>query len=204
CRNLLALQLSAVHRGAPTAQIGGVVYGIVPSAVASASAAPVRQLVEQYVGRASTIVRARVLVAIGNQVKDVSEIPRSRQTADKILRVLNAEPGAAIAEMDDVRASALLMDFAEAYAGDPALTGGPVATLMAHDAAHRTNYTATLEAYLDTFRDMDEAARTLNVHTNTVRYRMRQLNRMVDLRLDDPSQRLGLMLQLRLLRIARA
>ena len=204
CRNLLALQLSAIHRGAPTAQLGGVVYGIVPSAAAGASAVSLRQLLEKYVTRASTVVRARILVAIGNQVADIGAIPLSRQTADTILRVLTAEPGTGIAEMDDVRATALLMDFAEAYADDPALTGGPVGTLMAHDAAHRTNYTETLEAYLDAFRDMDEAARVLNVHTNTVRYRMRQLNRMVDLRLDDPSQRLGLMLQLRLRRIARS
>ncbi|MGI8608955.1 MAG: PucR family transcriptional regulator, partial [Candidatus Dormibacteria bacterium] len=203
CRNLLGLQLSAIHRGVPTAQLGGVVYAVVPSARAGTTIAPLRQLLEQYVKRAAAVVRTPVLVGIGSQVESIAGIPRSRQTADKVLRVLNAEPGLGVAEMEDVRASALLMDFAAAYAGDPALEGGPAGALQAYDVAHRTNYTETLEAYLDAFGDMDAAATALDVHANTVRYRLRQLKRIVDLHLDDPSQRLALMLQLRLLRAAR-
>jgi hypothetical protein len=199
CRNLLALQLSAVHRGSPTAQVGGVVYAIVPSlAAAGTSAAPLRQLMEQFVARAASLVKVTVLVGVGPLVRSVAEIPASRGTADKVLRVLRAEPGVSIAEMDDVRASALLMEFASAYADDPALTGGPVELLRTYDAEHNTNYTETLSAYLDAFGDVDAAARILNVHANTVRYRLRQLHKLADLRLDDPSQRLALMLQLRL------
>jgi len=199
CRNLLALQLSAVHRGAPTAQVGGVVYAVVPSvAAATASSAPLRQLMEQFIVRAATLVKASVLVGVGPLVRSVAEIPTSRNTADKVLRVLKAEPGLAVAEMDDVRASALLMEFASAYADDPAMTGGPVQTLRSHDAEHHTNYTETLSAYLDAFGDIDVAAGALSVHANTVRYRMRQLRKLADLRLEDPSQRLALMLQLRL------
>jgi DNA-binding PucR family transcriptional regulator len=100
--------------------------------------------------------------------------------------------------MDEVRATALLLEFAAAYANDPALVGGPVQELQAHDKEHRTSYTETLSAYLDAFGDIDGAARLLGVHANTVRYRLRQLSRFADLKLDDPSQRLALMLQLRL------
>lgn len=202
CRNLLALQLSAVHRGAPTAQVGGVVYAIVPSLSPKASAAALRQLMEQYVARAAGVVKASVLVGIGPPVDSVTQIPASRSTADKVLRVLKAEPGLTVAEMDEVRASALLMEFAAEHADDPALTGGPIRQLLAHDEEHHTNYTHTVAAYLDAFGDVDEAARMLDVHANTVRYRLRQLHKVVDLHLDDPSHRLALMLQLRLLKAA--
>ena len=202
CRNLLALQLSAVHRGAPTAQVGGVVYAIIPSLAVGSSAAPLRQLMDQYVARAAGLVKARVLVGIGSHVRSVADIPASRSTADKVLRVLKVEPGMNVAEMDEVRASALLMEFAAAHADDPALTGGPIQTLRTHDEEHRTSYTETLAAYLDAFGDVDAAAAILNVHANTVRYRLRQLHKVADLRLDEPSQRLALMLQLRLHQVA--
>jgi len=201
CRNLLALQLSAVHRGAPTAQLGGVVYAVVPAvAGAGKSSAPLRQLMDQYAARAAGLVKARVLVGIGTQVASVADVPASRGTADKVLRVLREEPGKAVAEMDEVRASALLLEFASTYADDPALTGGPMQELRAYDAQHHTNYTETLSAYFDAFGDIDGAARLLGVHANTVRYRLRQLSRFADLKLDDPSQRLALMLQLRLMK----
>lgn len=205
CRNLLALQLSAVHRGAPTAQLGGVVYAVVPSLKSTTtSSAPLRQLVEQFATRAAALVKARVLVGIGTQVETVTAIPASRSSADKVLKVLRAEPGPAVAEMDEVRASVLLQEFASAYADDPALVGGPVQALRDYDEQHHTNYTETLSAYLDAFGDIDGAARLLAVHANTIRYRLRQLARIADLKLADPSQRLALMLQLRLLKARQA
>jgi hypothetical protein len=204
CRNLLALRLSAVHRGAPTAQVGGVVYAIVPTLAGAGSTAALRQLMEQYASRASALVKARVLVGIGSPVSSIGDIPASRGTADKVLRVLKAEPTLSVAEMDEVRATALLMEFASTYADDPALTGGPIQVLRDYDLLHHTNYTETLSAYLDAFGDMDATARLLSVHTNTVRYRMRQLRRLAELRLEDPSQRLALMLQLRLVKAGTA
>ena len=201
CRNLLALQLSAVHRRAHTTHLGGVVYAIVPSSSkATPSLGALRQLMEQYSVRAEGLLKVRVLVGIGTQVSSVAEIPASRSTADRVLRVLKSEPGPAVADMDEVRASALLLEFASAYRDDPALTGGPIQVLRAHDEQHHTNYLQTLRAYLDAFGDVDAAAAILGVHANTIRYRLRQLGKVADLKLDDPSQRLALMLQLRLLK----
>lgn len=200
CRNLLALQLSAVHRRAATAQLSGVVYAIVPTS--GGPVAALRLLMEQYAARASALVRARVLVGIGTQAAGVAEIPVSRGSADKVLRVLKAESGPVVAEMEEVRASALLLEFAQAFANDPALTGGPVRELADYDSRHHTNYTETLAAFLDAFGDVDAAAKLLGVHANTVRYRLRQLGKVANVKLDDPSQRLALMLQLRLNRAA--
>ncbi|MHB8507188.1 MAG: helix-turn-helix domain-containing protein [Candidatus Dormibacteria bacterium] len=199
CRNLLALQLSAVHRGAPTAHIGGVVYAVVPAQTqASQALAALRLPMDQYATRATALLKSRVLVGIGTQVGSVAEIPVSRGSADKVIRVLRAEGGRAVADIDEVRAHALLLDFAAAYGDDPAMSGGPLEALRVHDAAHHTSYTETLCAFLDGFGDIDNAARQLGVHSNTVRYRLRQLDKVVDLKLDDPSQRLALMLQLRI------
>ncbi|TQM61670.1 PucR family transcriptional regulator [Humibacillus xanthopallidus] len=76
---------------------------------------------------------------------------------------------------------------------------GPVGALQAHDAAHQTAYLETVAAWLDHPGDPREAARTLHVHPNTLRYRMTRMSDVVDLDLHDPETRLALRLQLRAL-----
>ena len=67
-----------------------------------------------------------------------------------------------------------------------------------HDAKHGSDYVATLRAYFDTFGDTLAAAARLHVHPNTFRYRLQRLREVAGVQLDDPAERLLLMLQLKL------
>ncbi|WP_007026502.1 helix-turn-helix domain-containing protein, partial [Saccharomonospora iraqiensis] len=73
---------------------------------------------------------------------------------------------------------------------------GPVADLARHDRDHGTRYVATLSAWLRAQGDLARAAATLEVHPNTVRYRMRRMSEVTLLRLDDPDQRLAMLIAL--------
>ncbi|TGB14861.1 PucR family transcriptional regulator [Streptomyces palmae] len=107
------------------------------------------------------------------------------------------------------RASARLDELAEAVAmlqvldalGELALPPDtPVARLAAYDARHRGGaLVATLRAYLDHFGDVPAASRSLNVHANTFRYRLRRLREVCGIDLDAPDARLLAQLQLRLM-----
>ncbi len=55
---------------------------------------------------------------------------------------------------------------------------------------------ATLSAWLRAQGDLARAATTLEVHPNTVRYRLRRMNEVTALRLDDPDQRLAMLIAL--------
>ena len=55
----------------------------------------------------------------------------------------------------------------------------------------------TLRAYLDAFGDVAAAAAELHVHPNTVRYRVRRIEEILDSSLLDPDVRLLLSLSLR-------
>jgi DNA-binding PucR family transcriptional regulator len=55
----------------------------------------------------------------------------------------------------------------------------------------------TLQTYLDCFGDVATAAAELQVHPNTVRYRIRRLERLLDTSVSDPNTRLLLGLSLR-------
>ena len=57
----------------------------------------------------------------------------------------------------------------------------------------------TLGAYLDGFGDIAAAAQRLHVHPNTVRYRVRRIEKLLSTSLADPDVRLLLSLSLRTL-----
>jgi sugar diacid utilization regulator len=73
---------------------------------------------------------------------------------------------------------------------------GPVADLRRHDRANATDYVLTLQAWLEAQGDPAEAGKRLEVHENTVRYRMRKMAEITNLPLDDPRKRLAMMIEL--------
>jgi DNA-binding PucR family transcriptional regulator len=61
---------------------------------------------------------------------------------------------------------------------------------------------ASVEQYLDHFGDVRSAAAALHVHPNTLRYRIRRAEQVLQMRLGDPEDRL--LLQVELLGLRRA
>jgi DNA-binding PucR family transcriptional regulator len=62
-------------------------------------------------------------------------------------------------------------------------------------------YAESLLVYLSSFGDVVRAAEKLNIHENTMRYRIRRVEALFDLSFDDGDQVLVIWLQLRLLRL---
>jgi DNA-binding PucR family transcriptional regulator len=103
-----------------------------------------------------------------------------------------------VAAIEEVRASATLAEIGVELASVSRLREGVGPTILSHDAAHGTGYADTLLAYLDTGGDVAAAARRLNVHPNTCRYRLARAEQIAGFNLGDPDERLLLWLQLRL------
>ncbi|WP_285760576.1 PucR family transcriptional regulator [Nocardiopsis ansamitocini] len=131
-----------------------------------------------------------VTVGVGGPAA-AAQLPASRREADESLALHASRPDASEPVVYDESWSAIVLHRLRAAveAGrTPEQT--PVSVLAAHDAAHATGYLATLRAWLDAQGDLSEAAESLGVHPNTVRYRMRKMAEVTDLRLDDPAARL--------------
>ncbi|MYR57858.1 PucR family transcriptional regulator, partial [Streptomyces sp. SID625] len=77
---------------------------------------------------------------------------------------------------------------------------GPVHAMVAHDRTHGSAYGASVAAYLDAFGDTRAAALSLNVHPNTLRYRLRRAQELFGVDVGDPVGRLLAGLGLRLAR----
>jgi len=181
------------------ALIDGTVYALLPARPSGRSH---RDLVADIARRAQRALRVPIRAGLGSRVAGLRSAAQSRHDADLVLQVLAGRPGEpdepVIAALDDVRASATLAELAHALSGVPKLGEGAGPALRCYDLEHGTAYAGTVLAYLDANSDIRAAARQLNVHPNTCRYRLARAEEIAGIALADPDGRLLLWLQLRL------
>jgi DNA-binding PucR family transcriptional regulator len=126
------------------------------------------------------------------------ELASARRAADRCIE-LSGAPGELVA-YDAVHGRALLADVATLLDGEsPA-----VRALRTYDEERGTGYIATLCAFLDVHGDAGRTAAALGIHVNTLRYRMRRLEEIAGLDLDDAEARLAVALELHALAQRRA
>ncbi len=123
-------------------------------------------------------------------------LPASRQEADECLALHAARPGTAAVVYDESWDEILLQRLRVAASSGRAPTRGPIVELRRHDAEHATRYIETLRAWLQAQGDVAEAASRLQVHPNTVRYRLRKMAEATNLELDRPDKRLAMIIAL--------
>ncbi|MBP2478803.1 DNA-binding PucR family transcriptional regulator [Crossiella equi] len=183
----LSLHLrTTVSRPTAAAPLGEVVYGLLPVTEDTAAA----RIAEDFRTRTGTAVR----IGVGRVVPGWPDVARSRADADAVLRALG--PAAGVARLADVHLELLLTHLADLVAGEHLPVPRPVLVLREHDREHGTEFVATLLAYLDAFGDVGQAARSLHVHPNTFRYRLRRLTEISGLDLADARARLSAHLHL--------
>jgi sugar diacid utilization regulator len=197
--SLVALHFEAFRRRSACVAIGAAVYALLP---ADGPGPPERrrELVETVVRRAAESLHLPLKAGIGRPAPGLAEVTRARREADRAVQVLLADPGGpVVADIDEVRPRVILAELTELARGRPDLTEGRLAVLAEQDRTRGTDYLPTLRAYLDAFGDIAVAAAVLNVHPNTLRYRIRRLAEICELDLLNPDERLVAELQLRFL-----
>lgn len=75
--------------------------------------------------------------------------------------------------------------------------------VIEHDKQHDTNYVQTLSVFLACMGRLRVAAEQLYIHRNTLEYRMRRIESVAGVSLEDPNNRLALELGIRLLEMKR-
>jgi DNA-binding PucR family transcriptional regulator len=198
----LALHLTAVHPRSAAALVHGVTYGLVPlSASAADGEERAVRIAQDFLDRVGA--RLNPLVAVAPVAVDLAGLAHARACADRILRVLREGRGdRQIARLEDVQVEGLMLELRDLVAARGDRPTGPLARLIDHDRTHQSNLVETLSAWLEAFGDVTAASRSLYVHPNTFRYRLRRVAEVGGINLSDPEQRFVAMLQLRVLRPA--
>jgi DNA-binding PucR family transcriptional regulator len=70
--------------------------------------------------------------------------------------------------------------------------------LHEYDQKHHSNLIETLEAFLNNDQNIHDAAKELNVHTNTLNYRLKRISEIGEIDFKDPNQKMNLFIDLKL------
>ncbi|MFH8514156.1 PucR family transcriptional regulator [Streptomyces gelaticus] len=190
--DVLALQAAAYRPGCVTARSGRRLYVLLPAGDGETD--PARALL----ATARSVPRSVVFAGMGPVVADLSALPASREAAELVVRVLReraetlpaADIVSAVAGFGEVATETSALRVLDRVEPLWETLSGPVHTMVGHDRAHGSEYGASVAAYIDAFGDTATAAQRLNVHPNTLRYRLRRARELFGVDLADPTVRL--------------
>jgi GAF domain-containing protein len=195
---VIDLYCSTFRRTAVTLDVGLRVYVVLCGDASEPS--EIRRFAADAARRATSTTQAQVHAAIGRSVTSADRVAESRHDADRVMRVLlRSAASRTVADLDEVRTTANLLEVLDLVRERPHLQEGPLRLLNGSGTDRGAALITTLRAYLDHFGDVSAAAAGMQVHPNTFRYRLRRATDLAGIDLDDPMERLMLSLQLRLL-----
>ncbi len=150
-----------------------------------------RQLGSACVSRlAELFPGTRVVVGIGGACREPQEIARSyaqaHRTTETMRRLGRAGTVTAFRDLGIHRLLLQVPELAElrSFAADV------LGRLSVHEREHKSEYLATLACYFRENNSPQRASRILHVHPNTVAYRIKRIEEITGLRLDDYRDRL--------------
>ncbi len=190
--DVIALSASAFRVDAQVVSTSEQVYVLLPKIGAASSVTSwVRGVVAAMRRELGLTVRAVIAAPLAG----LAAAATARVEVDRVFDSARRHPGAIadVTSLDEARTTVLLDEIVAQVADRPRLVDPRVRRLREQDPM----LADTLQAYLDGFGDIAAVAQRLHVHPNTVRYRVRRIEKLLSTSLDDPDDRLVLALGLR-------
>jgi DNA-binding PucR family transcriptional regulator len=188
---VLALSASAFRRDAQVATNGSRIYVLLPK---TATARSVTSWVRGTISALATELGVQLRAAIAAPVAGLVGVAAARAEVDRVLDSAERHPAfAQVTSLAEARTTVLLDEIVTLVGSDQRLVDPRIHDLRAGDPL----LAETLRAYLDSFGDIAAAAQSLQVHPNTVRYRVRRIEKLLSTSLADPEVRLVFSLGLR-------
>jgi len=189
--DVLALSASALRRDAQVATNGSRIYVLLPK---TATARSVTSWVRGTISALSTELGVQLRAAIAAPVAGLVGVAAARAEVDRVLDSAERHPAfAQVTSLAEARTTVLLDEIVTLVSTDERLVDPRIRDLRARDPV----LAETLRTYLDSFGDIAAAAQSLQVHPNTVRYRVRRVEKLLSTSLADPEVRLVFSLGLR-------
>jgi DNA-binding PucR family transcriptional regulator len=190
--NVIALSASAFRADAQVGSTGERVYVLLPRIGSSSSLTSwARGLVAALRRELGLTMRA----VIAAPLTGLAGAAGARAEVDRVFDSAERHPGAIgqVTSLDEAHTTVLLDEIVAHVGGQHRLVDPRIRQLREQDPM----LAETLAAYLDGFGDIAAVAQHLHVHPNTVRYRIRRIEKLLATSLADPDDRLVLALGLR-------
>jgi DNA-binding PucR family transcriptional regulator len=192
--DVLALSASAFRRDAQVASHRSRIYVLLPQTTTTRS---VTSWVRGTIGALRTELGVELRAAIAVPVASLAEVAAARTEVDRVLDSAERHPISIgqVTSLAEARTTVLLDEIVTLVGTDERLVDPRIRDLRVQDAM----LAETLRTYLDSFGDIGAAAQSLQVHPNTVRYRVRRIEKLLSTSLADPEVRLLFSLGLRVM-----
>ncbi|WP_205874250.1 PucR family transcriptional regulator [Mycobacterium camsae] len=190
--DVVALSASAFRYDAQVASNGSRIYALFPRISKTRSVA---SWVRGTIGALRTELNVELRAAIAAPVNGLAAVAAARIEVDRVLDSAERHPVSfgRVTSLAEARTAVLLDEIVTLVGADERLIDPRLRELHARDPL----LTETLRAYLDCFGDVAAAAGWLQVHPNTIRYRVRRIEKLLTTSLTDPDVRLLFSLGLR-------
>jgi DNA-binding PucR family transcriptional regulator len=194
--DVIALSASAFRPDAQVTSRDDRVYVLFPQTGAASSVA---SWIRGTAGSLRRELGLTLQAVIAAPIAGLAAAAAARAEVDRVFDSADRHPGAIgqITSLAEARTTVLLDEIVALVAGQDGLLDPRLVALREYDAGHDGSLLATLGAYLDCFGDIAAAGQWLHVHPNTVRYRVRRIEKLLGTSLADPDDRLVLALGLR-------
>jgi DNA-binding PucR family transcriptional regulator len=190
--DVIALSASAFRADAQIASRADRVYVLLPK---TGGAASVTSWVRGVVAALRRELGLTLRAVIAAPLAGLAAAATARVEVDRVFDSAARHPAAIgqVSSLDEARTTVLLDEIVSQVARRQQLVDPRVRQLRDHDPM----LADTLRAYLDGFGDIGAVAQKLHVHPNTVRYRVRRIEKLLSTSLNDADDRLVLALGLR-------
>jgi DNA-binding PucR family transcriptional regulator len=190
--DVLALSANAFRADAQVASRGSRVYVLLPD---TAKPSSLTSWIHGTISALRTELGLQLRAVVAAPVAGLAGLAAVRVEVDRVLDSAARHPDSfgEVTSLHEARTTVLLDEIVTMVAADERLVDPRVRDLQARDPA----LVQTLWVYLDSFGDVAAAAEQLHVHPNTVRYRVRRIEKLLSTSLANPDVRLLLSLGLR-------
>jgi transposase-like protein len=195
----LSFQVSALNPSAAVTTLGDVAYAVIPiSERINEAEADSVLAAQRFLDRTARQFTGKV--GVSRVASDPSRLPKARRDADRALRVLQERGRDGVAGgITQLGVDALMLQLRDLAVENEHRPSAGVLRLLRYDEEKHADLVPTLAMWLESFGDVRAAARAMQVHANTFRYRMRRAIEVGQIDLDDLAGRFALMMELRLL-----
>jgi DNA-binding PucR family transcriptional regulator len=190
--DVMALSANAFRADAQVASRGSRIYVLLPH---TAKRSSLTSWIRGTISALRSELGLQLRAVIAAPVTGLAGLPTARLEIDRVLDSAERHPDSIgqVTSLAEARTTVLLDEIVTMVGADERLIDPRVRDLQVHDPV----LAETLRVYLDSFGDVADAAQQLHVHPNTVRYRVRRIEKLLSTSLADPDVRLLLSLGLR-------
>lgn len=145
----------------------------------------------------------KYVVGIGRSYNNILDLRKSYNEAVQALNLGNLlNHNSAFINFDDLGIYKLLCKF-ENHEELERFSSDTVEALIKYDQEYNTEYYKTVETYCKCNQNINETAKELSIHYNTVKYRINHIIKVLDINLEDPEKMLEVQIGIKIVNYLR-